>query len=280
MVKEEKFIDRSNKSIATYLCSIKAYKTITPSEETQLVLRYQEGEAEARDLLVEANLRLVITIAREYQGRGMELEDLISEGNIGLIKAAEHFKPHTGAKFSSYAAYWIKESINEALFRYSTAIRIPHDAAMLYGRIEKVRERLQQELGRDPFIEEIAETMHIASSTLIDHCSALRYGTSLEKPLSDDDDYSYLDRLSTADATDRATAEETREEIEMLLRSQLNEREAFVIRHSFGFSGEPQTLAQIATHLSITPERVRQIKLVAEKKLKSSVLFHQFSMCG
>jgi RNA polymerase primary sigma factor len=247
----------------TYLHEIDQTPLLTAEEERELACAVQEGDAEARDHLVRANLRLVVRIARDYQGIGMAMEDLIAEGNLGLMRAAEGFDPEMGTRFSTYASYWIKASIKRGVLNAGKTVRVPAYMTQLLTEWRRTSARLQEELGREPADDEIALSLGLGKKRLGLIKKAIRVhnagleteqggaGTSLQGLLGDD-------RAARPDARALA-AEEMREVLDLLGR--LDPREATVLRMRFGLGGDdPLALEKIGERLDLTRERVRQIE--------------------
>ena len=254
-----------------YLRDISAYPLIPREEEGALAVRIRAGEDEALDTLVRANLRFVVSVAKKYQNRGVGLADLINEGNLGLIRAARRFDETKGIKFISYAVWWIRQAILQALAEQSRIVRVPLNRAGEIHRIGRRAAMLLQELGREPTNEEIAEGMELSEDEVAKTLAMSHIHLSLDAPLTPDDDHALIDHL--ADSVTPSPDEETFEKalIETVHRSLrlLKPREAKVLRMYFGLDGdEPMTLEEIGEVLGVTRERVRQIKDRALVKLK------------
>ena len=258
-------------SLDVYLREISRYPLITQADEVALAERIRQGDSEALDTLVRSNLRFVVSVAKKYQNQGVSLADLINEGNLGLIRAAHKFDETKGIKFISYAVWWIRQSILQALAEQSRIVRVPLNRAGELHRIGKRTSALQQELGRDPTAGEIAEGMDIDVAE-VERTMAISQGhLSLDAPVTRGEDNRLLDYLpdahergSDADAIDHSLAES----IDNCFR-QLRDREAVILRLYFGLdSPEPRTLEEIGAMLGITRERVRQIKEKALQRLR------------
>src|SRR5690606_24193294 len=245
-------------SLDQYLREISKYPLITQEEEVRLAQRIRANDSEALDTLVRSNLRFVVSVAKKYQNQGVSLADLINEGNLGLIRSAHKFDETKGIKFISYAVWWIRQSILQALAEQSRIVRVPLNRASTLHRIGKRTSALQQELGRDPTAGEIAEGMDLDLEE-VEKTMAISQGhLSLDAPVTQGEHNRLLDYLhdsqdrgSDADALDHALAES----IEACFR-QLREREAVILRLYFGLdSPEPMTLEEIGVRLGITRER-------------------------
>ena len=258
-------------AIKLYLQEIGKVKLLSPEEEIQLAARIKAGDKEAREQMIKANLRLVVKIAREYEGLGLPLLDLISEGNIGLMKAVERFDPSKGGKLSTYGAFWIKQCIKRALANQSKTIRIPVHMVGKIARMRVVSMRLQEMLGREPTDEELAEAMlmkpsHVASMRMVSVSPS-----SLDAPVGDSDSNQLSEliadekAISPYEKLDTKTVQRTLRE----LVGNLNDREIDILRARFGLDGGPrQNLEQVGQRLGITRERVRQIQNIALGKLR------------
>jgi RNA polymerase primary sigma factor len=250
-------------SLDQYLRDISAYPLISRDEEVALAQRIRTHDQEALDKLVRSNLRFVVSVAKKYQNQGVSLSDLINEGNLGLIRAAHKFDETKGIKFISYAVWWIRQAILQALAEQSRIVRVPLNRAGTLHRIGKRANTLLQELGREPTHEEIAEGMDITEEEVAKTMSISQNHLSLDAPLAPGEDNKLLDYLpdNLNPTPDEQTFEKAlTESIEEAL-SHLKEREAKILRLYFGLDGtEPMTLEEIGSLLGITRERVRQIK--------------------
>ncbi len=258
-------------SLDQYLRDISVYPLITREEEVTLAQRIRTNDQEALDKLVRSNLRFVVSVAKKYQNQGVSLSDLINEGNLGLIRAAHKFDETKGIKFISYAVWWIRQSILQALAEQSRIVRVPLNRAGALHRIGKRASSLLQELGRQPTHSEIAEGLDITEEEVAKTMLISQVHLSLDAPMTPGEDNRLLDYLP--DTTNRTPDEQTFEKalteaIEESL-SGLKERESKILRLYFGLDGEdPMTLEDIGTLLGITRERVRQIKEKALLKLR------------
>ena len=258
-------------SLDQYLRDISIYPLITREEEVTLAQKIRKNDQEALDKLVRSNLRFVVSVAKKYQNQGVSLSDLINEGNLGLIRAAHKFDETKGIKFISYAVWWIRQSILQALAEQSRIVRVPLNRAGALHRIGKRASTLLQELGRQPTHLEIAEGLDITEEEVAKTMLISQVHLSLDAPMTPGEDNRLLDYLP--DTTNRTPDEQTFEKalteaIEESL-SGLKERESKILRLYFGLDGEdPMTLEDIGTLLGITRERVRQIKEKALLKLR------------
>jgi RNA polymerase primary sigma factor len=258
-------------SLDQYLRDISAYPLITRDEEVSLAQSIRAGDQEALDKLVRSNLRFVVSVAKKYQNQGVSLSDLINEGNLGLIRAAHKFDETKGIKFISYAVWWIRQAILQALAEQSRIVRVPLNRAGTLHRIGKRANMLLQELGREATHAEIADGMDISEEEVAKTMSISQAHLSLDAPLTPGEDNKLLDYLpdNLNPTPDEQTFEKAlTESIEEALGS-LKEREAKILRLYFGLDGEePMTLEQIGALLGITRERVRQIKEKALSRLR------------
>ncbi|HEX6251667.1 MAG TPA: sigma-70 family RNA polymerase sigma factor [Gemmatimonadaceae bacterium] len=258
-------------SLDQYLRDISIYPLISREEEVALAKRIRLNDQEALDTLVRSNLRFVVSVAKKYQNQGVSLSDLINEGNLGLIRAAHKFDETKGIKFISYAVWWIRQAILQALAEQSRIVRVPLNRAGTLHRIGKRASTLLQELGREPTHQEIAEGMDISEDEVAKTMSISQAHLSLDAPLIPGEDSSLLDRIADSErqtpdemAFEKALTEAIEESL-----AQLKEREAKILRLYFGLDAqEPMTLEEIGAVLGITRERVRQIKEKALSRLR------------
>jgi RNA polymerase primary sigma factor len=256
--------------LETYLREINETALLSADEEKILAYRIEEGDIEARDRMVRANLRLVVNIARAYTGKGLGLQDLIEEGNLGLLRAVEGFDPSMNTRFSTYASYWIKQSIKRALVNTGKTIRIPAYMVELLAKWRRATAKLQEELGRAPTQEEVAKALDLPKKKLNIIKKAIRIQNSA--PQSDQTDSGWsLDEMlmdghtKTPDA-EMVEADDLHHVLELL--DKMDKREATVLRMRFGLDDEePKTLKEIGECLGLTRERVRQIESEALSKL-------------
>jgi RNA polymerase primary sigma factor len=258
-------------SLDQYLRDISAFPLITREQEVLLAKKIRQSDQEALDTLVRSNLRFVVSVAKKYQNQGVSLSDLINEGNLGLIRAAHKFDETKGIKFISYAVWWIRQSILQALAEQSRIVRVPLNRAGTLHRIGKRASTLLQELGRQPTNTEIAEGLDISEDEVAKTMMISQVHLSLDAPLSPGEDNRLLDYLpdNMNPTPDEITFEKALSEAIEESLSSLKERESKILRLYFGLDGEdPMTLEDIGTLLRITRERVRQIKEKALLKLR------------
>jgi RNA polymerase primary sigma factor len=261
--------------LQTYLHDINEVSLLTAADERQLAADIARGDKDARTRMISANLRLVVRIARDYQGRGMSLDDLIGEGNIGLIRAAEEYDPNFGTRFSTYAGYWIKQAIRHALINTTTTIRIPAHMVGLLTKWRRAERQLTRDLGRSPGFDEIATHLGLSEMQKSLVAKARRANqVKLESGVADEDDYWSPD--DSVDPDDGPTAElESGDDREDLLRRLrvLDDRERMVLTYRYGLNGvTPLTLKEIGERLGVTREWVRKIEIRAVRKLDAPVL--------
>ncbi len=273
--------NRDSKSIDKYLSDVSKEEMITPEEEVSLAVRIKQGDNAALNALVNANLRFVISVAKQYQGHGLTLEDLIAEGNIGLITAAKRFDETKGFKFISYAVWWIRQSIMQAIAENSRVVRLPLNKVSAIQKISQAYSKLEQEFERAPSHEELGEMLEQPATTISNLFSYSQKQLSVDAPLVEGEENSLLNVLSSETTTNpmRGLIQNSLcTDIERVLET-LKPREADVIRFSFGLNGQlPMTLEEIANRLDLTRERIRQIRekglRVLRKKLNSDLLKH------
>ena len=260
--------------IKIYLREIGKTALLTREEEVQLADRIKVGDPEARAHMIKANLRLVVKIAQDYANYGLPLLDLISEGNIGLMKAVERFDPNKGGKLSTYAAWWIKQSIKRALANQSKTIRLPVHMVDKISKMRRVAMVLSEELGREPTDEELSEEIGIDRAKLSHLKSAAQRPASLDAPIGDDDSTQFGEIIGD---------EKARTPLELLshknmhmqldgLLEVLDERERKIVDARFGLAGEkPKTLEDVGQEFGVTRERIRQLQNIALKKLRRAL---------
>ena len=262
----------STDPIREYLKEIGSIPLLTQEQEQDLAKRKSEGDAEAGKKLVEANLRLVVSIAKRYTGRGMSFLDLVQEGNIGLMKAVEKFDYTKGYRLSTYATWWVKQSVTRALADQSRTIRLPVHMVEAVNRIRKAQRALAVKLGREPSNEEIGKEVGMAEKRVTELMQSSGDTVSLETPVGDEDGSNLGDFVaddSNASTEEKAESVFLREEIEQMLQG-LNPREREVIILRFGLeSGHPLTLEEVGKRFKVTRERIRQIETAALRKLRN-----------
>jgi len=263
--------NRAEKSLEKYLGEIGEYSPLPSEQEVALAIKIKKDDKEALDELVRANLRFVVSVAKEYQNQGLPMEDLINEGNLGLIKAASRFDETRGFKFISYAVWWIRQSILQALAEQSRIVRLPLNRVGAINKIGKVLDNLGQEFERDPSLEELAEHMDMSSYELAETLKTSSRHLSLDAPFQQGEGNSLMDILQNDHLPSPDTDlmdESLRVEIEKVLHT-LTGREAKIIKLYFGLDQDrPLTLEEIGEIFSLTRERVRQIKEKALRKLQ------------
>ena len=263
--------NRESASLDKYLQEIGREELVTPDEEVELAQRIRKGDQEALEKLTRANLRFVVSVAKQYQNQGLSLPDLINEGNLGLIKAAEKFDETRGFKFISYAVWWIRQSILQALAEQSRIVRLPLNQVGSLNKINKALSKFEQENERAPSNEELSEMIDVPKDKISD---TLRVGSrhvSVDAPFVEGEDNSLLDVLPNDDSpsADRGLVNESlNTEIERAL-STLTDREREIIKSFFGIGCQEMTLEEIGERFGLTRERVRQIKEKAIRRLKS-----------
>ena len=261
-------------AIKLYLREIGQVKLLTPPEEIQLAARIKKGDKKAREQMIKANLRLVVKIARDYDGIGLPLLDLISEGNIGLMKAVERFDPRKGGKLSTYGSWWIKQSIKRALANQSKTIRLPVHLVDKISKMRRIAMKLQEELGREPNDEELADELDMTAARVRQMRLASIRPASLDAPIGDDDSNNFSDLVEDENAITPYQDLEDKTVTGMLqdMVKHLDEREATILRYRFGLDGgSEKTLEEVGEKFGVTRERVRQIQNLALKKLRRMI---------
>lgn len=260
-----------NDPVRMYLKEIGRVPLLAAEEEIELAKRIEQGDEEAKRRLAEANLRLVVSIAKRYVGRGMLFLDLIQEGNMGLIKAVEKFDHQKGFKFSTYATWWIRQAITRAIADQARTIRIPVHMVETINKLIRVSRQLLQELGREPTPEEIAKEMDLSPEKVREIMKIAQEPVSLETPIGEEDDSHLGDFIEDSEAlapADAAAYELLKEQLEEVLET-LTEREENVLRLRFGLDdGRARTLEEVGKVFGVTRERIRQIEAKALRKLK------------
>jgi RNA polymerase primary sigma factor len=264
--------NRESASLDKYLQEIGKEEMISAEEEAELAQRIRKGDQKALERLTRANLRFVVSVAKQYQNQGLSLPDLINEGNLGLLKAAERFDETRGFKFISYAVWWIRQSILQAISEQSRIVRLPLNQVGSVNKINREINRFEQENERRPSIEEIAAKTDLPEEKIDEAMNVNGHHISVDAPFSDGDDGSLLDVMTNDDSpmADRGlVAESLKSEIQTALKV-LNERERNIIEASFGIGQSELTMEEIGEKFGLTRERVRQIKEKAIRKLRTS----------
>jgi RNA polymerase primary sigma factor len=260
--------------IKIYLREIRRTQLLTPQEEIDLAARIKKGDREARALMIKANLRLVVKIAHDYANLGLPMLDLVSEGNIGLMKAVERFDPAKGGKLSTYAAWWIKQSIKRALANQSKTIRLPVHLMDKISKMNRVALQLSEELGREPTDAELAEEIGLSSRKVSQLRTASARPTSLDAPISDDGLIEFGEIVGDEDAQtpfELLRDKNLRDELRDLLKV-LDARERTIIFQRFGLDGgKPKTLEEVGKNFGVTRERIRQLQNIAVGKLRAAL---------
>jgi RNA polymerase primary sigma factor len=267
----KQFTNRESKSLDQYLQEIGKVDLLTPDQEIELAIRIKKGDKQALEALTKANLRFVVSVAKQFQNQGLSLGDLINEGNLGLIKAAQRFDETRGFKFISYAVWWIRQSIMQAIAEQSRIVRLPLNRVGSLGKLSKAYRDLEQEFERKPTTEELAQVLDMNVDEVADTMQLYGRHVSMDAPLKEGDDNKNSlgdilvnEQQPSPDGT--LMKESLKQEVENVL-STLNEREAEVIKLYFGINSEhAATLEEIGERFNLTRERVRQIK---EKALRS-----------
>ncbi len=279
LVEEEKLVDTAelsenmsvNDPVRMYLKEIGKIPLLSADEETELAKKMTEGDEEAHNKMIEANLRLVVSIAKRYVGRGLPLLDLIQEGNLGLIKAVGKFDYTKGYKFSTYATWWIRQSISRAIADHARTIRIPVHMVETINRVSRATHELVQELGRDPSSAEIAQKLNMPVERVEEIMRAAQEPISLETPVGEEDDSHLGDFIQDEEASEPADAASyamLREQLAGVLKT-LTPREEKVLRLRYGLTdGKMHTLEEVGAEFDVTRERIRQIEAKALRKLR------------
>ena len=260
--------------VRMYLKEIGTVPLLTAEEEYSLAMKKQEGDEYAKQRLIEANLRLVVSIAKRYTGRGMSFLDLVQEGNLGLIKGVEKFDPEKGFKLSTYATWWIRQSVTRALADQARTIRVPVHMVETINKMSKMQRKLTLELGYEPSVKELAEHLDMTEEKVQEIMQIAREPASLETPIGEEDDSNLGDFVADANVLSPEGNVESvmlREHIDSLL-DDLKERERQVIVLRFGLEdGHPRTLEEVGREFNVTRERIRKIEAKALRKLRNPV---------
>jgi RNA polymerase primary sigma factor len=270
--------NRESQSLDKYLQEIGKIDLVSPEEEGHLFERIKKGDKAAQDCLVKGNLRFVVSVAKKYQGQGLSLPDLINEGNMGLIKSVERFDPTRGFRFISFAVWWIRQSILQAIIVHARMIRLPLNKVFLSNQIKKANGILEQKLGRAPSAEEVAEELNMNTDDVTDSLAINNRHVSLDVPVSDEEDNTLLDTLVNQNADSTASelnhTESLKTEIHRSMQM-LTDRQKETICYYFGIGLDgPLSLEDIGRKFDLTTERVRQIKDKAITKLRTAKSFN------
>jgi RNA polymerase primary sigma factor len=267
-------MNETDSGLNRYLREIGRIPLLTPQQETKLAGKIKKGDAAARERMINANLRLVVTIAHDYANLGLPLLDLIAEGNIGLTKAVERFDPKRGAKLSTYAMWWIKQSIKRALADQSKTVRLPVHLVDKVAKVRRVSLQMSDELGREPTDDELSEELGIASERLARLKSVGIRPASLDAPMVDDDSRDFGELIADEEAQtpfELLRDKNLLHEMDGLL-DVLDHREKKIISQRFGLAGgKPKTLENVAESFGVTRERIRQLQKAALSKLRSAL---------
>ena len=262
--------NRESASLEKYLQEIAHEDLVSADEEVELAQRIRKGDRKALDRLTKANLRFVVSVAKQYQNQGLSLPDLINEGNVGLIKAAEKFDETRGFKFISYAVWWIRQSILQAIAEQSRIVRLPLNQVGSVNRVNRELNKFEQENERRPSVDEMAERIDLPEDKIADAMKINGHHVSMDAPFAEGEDNSLLDIMSNDDtpmADKGLVVESLREEIKRALQC-LNDRERKVLTAYFGIGIHEMTLEEIGTKYNLSRERVRQIKEKAIRRLR------------
>jgi RNA polymerase primary sigma factor len=267
-------MNKNDTGLSRYLQEIGRIPLLTPQQEIELAAKIKKGDAAARERMINANLRLVVTIAHDYANLGLPVLDLISEGNIGLTKAVERFDPAKGAKLSTYAMWWIKQSIKRALANQSKMIRLPVHLVDKIAKVRRVSLQMSDELGREPTDEELGEELGIASHKVARLKSVGIRPASLEAPIGDDDSTEFGEVIGDEEAQtpfELLRDKNLRGEVDGLI-AVLDRREKKIISQRFGLDGgKPKTLEDVGKNFGVTRERIRQLQNIALAKLRRAL---------
>ena len=265
--------NRETLSLDKYLHEIGKVDLLTAEKEVELAKRIKKGDRAALEELIKANLRFVVSVSKQYQNQGLSLPDLINEGNLGLIKAAERFDETRGFKFISYAVWWIRQSILQALAEQARIVRLPLNKIGSINKINRTFSKLEQEYQREPTAAEVAKILETTADVVEDSMKVSSHHVSMDAPMRDEDDNNLYDVMLNDESPspdDELMNNSLKKEIERTLLT-LGEREAEILKYYFGLSGYRQhTLEEIGSHFNLTRERVRQIKEKSIKRLKNN----------
>lgn len=270
---KQSITNRDRDSVNLYLKDISHIKMLTAEEEKEIAIKAKEGDQKAKDRLISANTRFVVSVAKQYQGQGLDLEDLIAEGNIGLIKAAEKFDPDKGFKFISYAVWWIRQSILQALSDKSRTIRLPLNQVTLLNKIRKATAEFAGKNERDPSLKELEEITGIPSDKVYAILNMSAKLVSVDSPFKDEEEGTYIDVIPNQNSpkADAELMKESKEADIAKVLSPLGPRSHDIIRMYFGLGTREMTLTEISEKFGVTSERIRQIKEKALDIIKDNV---------
>lgn len=267
-----KITSRDSFSIDKYLSEISKLPMMSEEEEVLVAKRIREGDSAAMEILIKSNLRFVVSVAKQYQNQGLALNDLINEGNVGLIKAATKFDETKGFKFISYAVWWIRQSILQALIEQPRVVRLPMNKATIYNKIQRAIVDFEQKNQREPSNDELAELLEMKADELAVLRATLTFHLSIDQPIGDDDETTSLDMMtdsSMATPDSNLIDESLHDELEHALQS-LSEREVEIVKYYFGLNefNQSYSLDEIGIKMNLTRERVRQLKDKAIRKMR------------
>ena len=270
---KQSITNRDRDSVNLYLKDIGHIKIMSPEEEKEVATRAKNGDKKARDKLISANTRFVVSVAKQYQGQGLDLEDLISEGNAGLIRAADKFDPDRGWKFISYAVWWIRQSIMQALSDKSRTIRLPLSQIALYNKIKKATAEFMSKNEREPSLSELEELTGIPEDKILTIVNSSSKMISVDSPLKEDEQGTFVDIIPNQNIpkTDSEMIKESREKELQEIFKDLSPRNHDIIRMYFGFGCTSLTLEQIADRFGVHSERIRQLKEESLNIIKDKV---------
>lgn len=270
---KQSITNRDRDSVNLYLKDISHVKMLTPEEEKEVAFKAKAGDKRARDKLIAANTRFVVSVAKQYQGQGLDLEDLIAEGNAGLVRAADKFEPERGYKFISYAVWWIRQSIMQALSDKSRTIRLPVSHLQVYNKIRKTTAKFINDNEREPSLAELEELTGIPESKILTIINANNKMVSVDSPLKEEDDSTFIDIIPNQNIpkTDANIIKESKDKEMREILKELSPRSHDVIRMFFGIDCSTLSLEQIGDRFGVHSERIRQIKEDSLKLIKDKV---------
>lgn len=270
---KQSITNRDRDSVNLYLKDISHIKMLTPEEEKEIARKARDGDKRARDKLIAANTRFVVSVAKQYQGQGLDLEDLIAEGNAGLCKAADKFNPDLGWKFISYAVWWIRQSIMQAISEKSRTIRLPMNQVALLNKVRKATAELVGENEREPSLEEIAERTGIEEDKILTILNMSARLISVDSPFKDEEEGTYVDIIPNQNSpkADSKLLKESKEQDIIDVLAPLSPRSHDIIRMFFGLGTREMTLDEIGDKFGVTSERIRQVKEKALKIIEPNV---------